>query len=108
MRRKSQKENRNVSPGKLITGVLAGGMIGATLGWLTAPAAGAETRRQFRSHVMNARGRAKTAAGNIESRARELAEAVSNDVGTFGETTTARRKPYQAILRNPLEHGTRI
>ena len=108
MRRKSQKEKRKVSPGKLITGVLAGGMIGATLGWLTAPAAGAETRHQFRSHVMKARDRAKTADGNIESRARELAEEASNDVGTFGETATAQRKPSQAILRNPLEHGTRI
>jgi gas vesicle protein len=93
MRRKSQKANRKVSPGKIITGVLAGGMIGATLRWLTAPTAGAETRRQFRSHVMNARDRAKTAADNIESRARELAEEVSKDVEPFGETATAHRKP---------------
>lgn len=93
MRRKSQKENTKVSTGKLITGVLAGGVIGATLGWLTAPAAGAETRRQFRSHVMNAQDRMKTAAGNIESRARELAEEVSNDVETPGETASVHRKP---------------
>ena len=97
MRRKSHKENRKVSTGTLVTGVLAGGLIGATLGWLTAPAAGTETRRKFRSHVMDARDRLKTAAGNIESRARELAEEVSHDVETFGETATARRKPTTEI-----------
>ena len=82
MRIKRRKENKTTF-GKLVTGVLAGGVIGATLGWLTAPAAGSETRRKFRRRVMNAQDRAKTAAGNIESRARELAEEVSN-VETLG------------------------
>ena len=48
---KRRKENK-ANLGKLVTGVLAGGVIGAALGWLTAPAAGAETRRQLQSRVM--------------------------------------------------------
>jgi hypothetical protein len=54
-------------------------------GRLTAPAAGAETRRRLRGEVMDARERAKTAAGNVESRARELVDEVNNP----GQTSTA-------------------
>jgi gas vesicle protein len=79
MRRKSHKNSKR-GAGKLITGILVGGVVGATVGWLTAPTSGAETRRRFRGDAMNARDaqkRAETAEGNVESRVRELAEEVS-------------------------------
>lgn len=82
MRKKSRKHARN-GAGKLITGILVGGVVGATVGWLTAPTSGAETRRRLRlrSEAMSpraARERAKTAARNVESQARELAETIKN------------------------------
>jgi len=78
MRRKSRKISKHRT-GKLITGILVGGVVGATVGWLTAPTAGTEMRRRLTGEAMDARGaheRAKTATGNVESRARELAEEV--------------------------------
>jgi gas vesicle protein len=78
MRIKRHKYSRK-SAGKVITGILVGGVVGATVGWLTAPAAGAEMRRRLRGDAMSARDaheRAKTAKGNVESQVRELAEEV--------------------------------
>jgi hypothetical protein len=78
MQRKSYKHDKKGGVGNFVTGILVGGVVGATVGWLTAPASGIETRRRFRRGEMNARERVKTASGNIESRARELAEEVSH------------------------------
>ena len=90
MRRLSHKQNRKASAGTLVAGILVGGVVGATVGWLTAPATGAETRRRLRGDVMSARDRAKTAAGNIENRVRELVEQDKGE--TPGETSITRRK----------------
>lgn len=76
MKRKSHKR---ASIGKVVTGILVGGAVGATAGWLRAPASGEEIRRRFHGNTMSARGRAKTAAGNIESKSRDLVETISND-----------------------------
>jgi gas vesicle protein len=79
MRLKSHKNSKK-GPGKLITGILVGGVVGATVGWLMAPTSGAETRRRLRGGAMrprDARERDKTAEGNVENRARELVEEVS-------------------------------
>jgi hypothetical protein len=76
MRKKSHKRNRKAGTATLVQGILVGGVVGATLGWLTAPAAGAETRRRLRGKAISARERAKTATGNVESRVRELVEEV--------------------------------
>jgi gas vesicle protein len=81
MKRKSHENSKN-GAGKLITGILVGGVVGATIGWLTTPASGSETRRRLRGDAMDARGaqeRAKTADGNVESLARELAGEVKNN-----------------------------
>lgn len=69
MKRKAQRKS---SAGKVIAGMLVGGVVGATVGWLTAPAAGEETRRRIRGSMMEARDKAKSAAKNVESTAREL------------------------------------
>ena len=87
MKRKSHKNSRKDDTGKLVTGVLLGGVVDATVGWLTAPATGVEMRRRLRGEGMNAREKATTAAGNVESRARQLAEEVSNRERTKGFRT---------------------
>ena len=78
MRMKFLKNDKKTSAGKLVTGILLGGVVGATVGWLTAPASGEETRRRLRGDIKSAREKIKTSEGNIESQARELAEEVSN------------------------------
>jgi len=78
MRRKLFKNDKKMSTGKLVTGILVGGVLGATVGWLTAPASGEELRSRLRGNRMSAREKIKTSEGNVESRARELTEEVSN------------------------------
>jgi gas vesicle protein len=78
MRRKLYKNHKKTSTGKLVTGILVGGVVGATVGWLTAPASGEDLRRRLRGNRMSAREKIKTSQGNVESRARELTEEMSN------------------------------
>jgi gas vesicle protein len=78
MRMKFLKNDKKTSAGKLVTGILLGGVVGATVGWLTAPASGEETRRRLRGDIKSAGEKIKTSEGNVESQARELAEEVSN------------------------------
>ena len=78
MRTKLFKHQRKRSAGKLVTGILLGGMVGATVGWLTAPGAGEEFRRRLTGDIKSARDRIKTSEGNAESQARELVEDVSS------------------------------
>lgn len=78
MRRKLYKNHKKSSTGKLVTGILVGGVVGATVGWLTAPASGEELRRRLRGDRMSAREKIKTSEGNVESRARELTEEMRN------------------------------
>ena len=82
MRRKSHKNHRYVGAGKVLTGLLIGSVLGGTVGWLTAPGTGEEIRRKLRGD-MSARERAKTAAGNVESQARALAEEISRTSPAF-------------------------
>ena len=84
---------RRYSPGKMVTGLLIGGVVGAAVGWLTAPNSGRETLRKLRGEaldVVDVRERTKTADGNVESRVRELVEEAESDVGR--EREIARRK----------------
>jgi gas vesicle protein len=73
MRRKAQRIYRKSSAGKVITGLLVGGVVGATVGWLTAPASGEEIRRRLKGDLTGAREKARSAMENVESKARELA-----------------------------------
>lgn len=79
MRRKAHANRRKGNAGKVITGMLLGSVVGATVGWLSAPMSGEEMRHRLRREVVGAREKAKSAVGNVESTARELiAEANEN------------------------------
>ena len=97
MKRKSHRNHKKAGVGKVVTGILVGGVVGATVGWLTAPASGAETRRRLRGEVMDAREKAKTAAGNIESQARELVEELSHHADDMTDTVTTRRRRTPSV-----------
>jgi gas vesicle protein len=92
MRRKSHKNQNKRDVGKVITGMLLGSVFGATVGLLMAPTSGEETRRKIKDEAMGVREKVKTAAGNVESRARELAEDVSDKVK--GSATQRRKITY--------------
>ena len=89
MLRKRRKNQNKRDAGKVITGMLLGGLFGATVGLLMAPGSGEETRRRITEGAIGVQEKMKTAAGNVESRARELAEDVSDKVK--GSTTQRRQ-----------------
>jgi gas vesicle protein len=78
MRRKLFKNHKKMSTGKLVTGVLVGGVLGATVGWLTTPASVGELRRRLQGDRTNLHEKIETSEGNVESQARELTEEMSN------------------------------
>ena len=92
MKRFGRKSHNKRSAGKVIAAAVVGSVIGATVGLLMAPTSGQEMRRKISGGVMDARERAKTAVGNVESRARELAEEVSENINNAKESVTRRRK----------------
>jgi len=76
MRKFGLKNRRKRSAGKIVTAALVGSAVGAAVGMLMAPNSGREMLRRIKGEAMDPRAaqeRAKTAAGNVESRARELA-----------------------------------
>jgi gas vesicle protein len=78
MRRKSRKYRAKRDAGKVITGLVLGSVFGATVALLMAPVSGEETRRKITGEAAGVKEKMKTAAGNIESKARELVEDVSD------------------------------
>jgi gas vesicle protein len=92
MRWRNRRNRNKSSTGKVITGLLIGSVVGATVGWLTAPAAGQETRRRLKGELKSVREKSKTAVGNVESRARELAEEVSENAGIVKESAVRRKR----------------
>ena len=88
MLRKRRKDQNKRDAGKIITGLLLGSLFGATVALLMAPGSGEETRRKITDGAVGVQEKMKTAAGNIESKARELAEDVSDKV----KGSTAQRQ----------------
>lgn len=88
---KRDKKHSKRSAGKVFTGLLMGSVLGATVGWLTAPASGEEIRRRLSGNLKSAREKVKTAAGNVESQARELAEQVRDNAGHPEQPVTRHR-----------------
>lgn len=79
MRNKSRKLDKKAGAGKLVKGLLLGGVVGATVGWLTAPASGEETRRRLAGEMKSAGEKIEAVADNVEGQARELTEEVRQD-----------------------------
>jgi gas vesicle protein len=96
--RRSKRKNRNEkkSVGKILTGALVGSVVGATVGLLMAPASGEELRHRIRTRGRDSRAavmeRIKTAEGNVESRAREVAAKVNKETDAVKKTVIRRRK----------------
>lgn len=91
---KMNKRNRR-SVGKILTGLLIGSAVGATVGWLTAPASGVEIRRRIMGEALGPQGaweRAKTARGNVESQARALANEANRTANDVRERVTEGRR----------------
>ncbi len=85
------KRNRNKKGvGKVVTGVLIGSVVGAAVGWLTAPTSGVETRRKLSGARDNLQEKIKTSEGNVESQARAVAAEVKEKAGE--ETTAVNRR----------------
>lgn len=84
--------NKKRNVGKVVTGMLVGSVVGATVGLLMAPASGHETRRRLTGDMLGAREKLKSAAGNVESQARELISDVREEVKTGAKTVNRRRK----------------
>jgi gas vesicle protein len=87
--------NRKTSAGKVIAAALVGSAVGATVGLLMAPSSGREMLRRIKGEAFgpeDAQERAKTAVGNVESKARELAEDVRETAGDVKGTVSRRRK----------------
>jgi gas vesicle protein len=93
MRRREHQNLKN-SAGKVIIGLLIGSVVGATIGWLTAPASGEEMRSRIKGEVKSVRKKAKIVRGNVESRAREreLAKDVNENVKQVKKPVTRRKK----------------
>ncbi len=91
MRRKSRKDRAKREAGKVITGLLLGSVFGATVALLMAPASGEETRRRITEETAGVKEKMKTAAGNIESKARELVEDVNDRVDNAKGSMVQRR-----------------
>jgi gas vesicle protein len=91
MRRKSRKYRAKRDAGKVITGMLLGSVFGATVALLMAPASGEETRRKITGEAAGVKEKMKTAAGNIETKARELVEDVNDRVSNVKGSMAQRR-----------------
>ena len=81
MRRKAHKNRSRRSMGKVVTGMLLGSVLGATVGWLTAPTSGEEMRRRIRGEITGAREKVKTAMENVESTAHQVATEANQKYG---------------------------
>jgi gas vesicle protein len=83
MMRKKLRKNRNKRDArKVMTGLLLGSVFGAAVALLMAPVSGEELREKIAGETAGVREKIKTAAGNVESRARELTEDISKRTGS--------------------------
>lgn len=76
MRRKLLRNRRKTSAGKIVTGILLGGVVAATVRWLIESSSGEASRRRLNEKI-------KTSEGNVESQARELVEEFNNRQDPF-------------------------
>lgn len=88
--------------GRVFTGLLIGGLIGAAVGFLMAPVSGQELRRTIREEFEEAQERARSLVGEAEAkgramqdRGREVVEGIREDVDNIRDNikdTAQKRK----------------
>ena len=86
MRRNTYNRPKRMSTGRLLTGILLGGAVAATVAWLNSPATEGMPRSLFKTNTEKARDRFKTAENNIESQVRDLIEDVSDEPARDADT----------------------
>lgn len=89
-KRNRDNGNNNAGIGKVVTGLLVGGVVGATVGLLMAPASGEETRRKIKSEAEGVQRKAKAAVSNIEVKTREGVEDARENLETVREGIVER------------------
>ena len=97
MKTKNRENGNNKSGiGKVVTGLVVGSVIGATVGLLMAPASGEKTLKKIKGEVRGMQKRAKTVVGNIEDKGREIVDDVKENVEnvreSIAERVTSRKK----------------
>ena len=80
MRKRVHKNRKKRDAGKIITGLVLGGLFGAAVSLLMAPASGEEIRRRIGGGAAGVQEKIKTAAGNVESKAREFVGSAKGSV----------------------------
>lgn len=102
-------ETEGGSMGRVFTGLLVGGLIGAAVGFLMAPMSGDELRRTIREEFDDAQERAKSVMDDaqekgrhMQDRGREVVEGIRGDVenirDNIKDTAQKRRKSISKIL----------
>jgi len=87
--RERNRENK-AGLGKVITGLVVGGIVGAAVGLLMAPTSGEEIRNKIIDEARGAQKKAKAAVGNIEDKGREIAEDVKENAENVRESIIER------------------
>jgi uncharacterized protein YcfJ len=76
-----RKNRKKRSVAKVVTGIVLGSVFGAVVGLLMAPTSGRDTLRRITGQIKGVREKAKTAEGNVESRARDLMAEINEGAG---------------------------
>jgi gas vesicle protein len=92
MKMKLDKDRNKRGVGKVLAGILLGSVVGAAVGWLTAPSSGEDLRRRLKGEMKGVKEKVRTAAGNVESKARDLTEAADKNMEEMKEAVSHRRK----------------
>ena len=82
--------NNHGGLGKVMTILVVGSVLGATVGLLMAPASGEKTRKKIKGEVRGVQKRAKAAVGNIEDKGREIVDDVKENVESVRESISER------------------
>lgn len=102
-------DNNGGSIGRVFTGLLIGGLIGAAVGFLMAPVSGEELRRTIREEFEDAQERARSMmegaqekGREMQDKGREVVEGIKDDVESIREnikdTANKRKKSISKIF----------
>ena len=90
MRTKITENGNHGGIGKIITSLVVGSVLGATVGLLMAPTSGEKTRKKIKGEVRGIQKSAKAAVGNVEDRSREIVDDVKENVESARESIAER------------------